>query len=110
MDIQLRDTAGATIVAVSGKLDALTAADYETAMKGLFADGKTRLVIDFSGLTYISSAGLRVLLAAAKQAKAAGGATMFAGVKGNVLAVIEMTGFASILSLHDTVEAALGAL
>lgn len=110
MDIQLHDAAGATIVAVAGKLDALTAADYEKAMKGLFADGKTRCVVDFSELTYISSAGLRVLLAAAKQTKAAGGQTVFAGVKGNVLSVIEMTGFSLILSLHDTVDAALGAM
>lgn len=110
MDIQISEAAGVAIVAVSGKLDALTAPAYEKAMKALFADGKTRSVIDFSELTYISSAGLRGLLAAAKQAKAAGGGIAFAGVKGNVLAVIEMTGFATILSLHDTVDAALGAL
>lgn len=110
MNIQFRDSAGVTIVAVDGKLDALTAADYEKAMKGLLADGKTRCVIDFSELTYISSAGLRVLLAAAKQAKAAGGETSFAGVRGNVLAVIEMTGFDSILPMHETVDAALGAM
>ena len=110
MNIQFRDSAGVTVVAVAGKLDALTAADYETTMKALLADGKTRCVVDFSELTYISSAGLRVVLAAAKSTKAAGGETRFAGVTGNVLAVIEMTGFNSILSLHDSVDAALGAM
>jgi anti-anti-sigma factor len=110
MTIEVRELAGAPVVAVSGKLDALTAADYENAMDRLFADGKAQFVVDFAGLTYISSAGLRVLLAAAKQSKARGGQALFANVHGNVLNVIEMTGFASILSLHESVEAALKAL
>jgi anti-anti-sigma factor len=110
MEIRVRESAGAPVVAVSGKLDALSAGDYEEAMNRLFADGKARFVVDFAGLTYISSAGLRAILSAAKQSKARGGQAAFANVRGNVLNVMEMTGFASILSLHDSVDAALKAL
>ena len=109
MKIEVRESAGAPIVAVSGKLDALSAGDYEKAMDRLFADGNARFVVDFADLTYISSAGLRALLMAAKRSKARGGQTLFANTHGNVLNVIEMTGFASILSLHELVEAALKA-
>ncbi len=110
MKIEIRESAGALVVAVSGKLDTLTAADYEKAMDRLFADGKAQFVVDFADLTYISSAGLRALLVAAKQLKARGGQALFANARGNVLNVIEMTGFASVISLHESVEAALKAL
>jgi anti-anti-sigma factor len=110
MKIEIRESAEAPVVAVSGKLDALTAAEYEKAMDRLFADGKAKFVVDFADLTYISSAGLRALLGAAKRSKASGGQALFANARGNVLNVIEMTGFASILSLHESVEAALKAL
>lgn len=110
MEIQVREAAGAAVVAVSGKLDALSAGEYEEAMNRLFAAGKVRFVVDFSGLTYISSAGLRVILAAAKQSKAQGGQAAFANAWGNVLNVLEMTGFTSILKLHGSVDAALKAL
>jgi anti-anti-sigma factor len=110
MEIRVLESAGAPVVTVSGKLDALSAGDYEEAMNRLFADGKARFVVDFADLTYISSAGLRAILAAAKELNARGGRAAFANVRGNVLNVIEMTGFATILSLHDSVDAALKAL
>ena len=109
MDIQIRESGAACVVTVAGKLDTLTAGDYEKAMNQLIAQDKTRLVIDFAELSYISSAGLRVLLSTAKQLKPKGGQALFANVQGNVLEVFEMTGFSTILGLHDSVDAALAA-
>ena len=69
MDIQIEQSGDAWVVSVAGKLDALSAGDYEKAVNQLLADGKTRLVINFAELSYISSAGLRVLLSTAKLLK-----------------------------------------
>ena len=110
MEIQIRESGAACVVTVAGKLDTLTAGDYEKAMNQLIAQDKTRLVIDFAELSYISSAGLRVLLATAKQLKPKGGLTVFANLQGNVREVFEMTGFCTILGLYDSVDAALAAL
>ena len=88
----------------------LSAGDYEKVMSQLIAEGKTRFVVDFAKLDYISSAGLRVLLTTAKQLKPKGGAALFANVPGHVREVFAVTGFDSILELHETVDAALAAL
>ena len=110
MEIRIQESGRACVVSVAGKLDALTADDYEKAVNQLIADGKIRFVVDFSELSYISSAGLHVLLVSAKQLKAKGGLALFANLLGNVREVFEMTGFSTILGLHDSVDAALAAL
>lgn len=110
MEIRIQESGRAWVVAVAGKLDALSAGDYEKAINQLIAEGKTRFVVDFAKLDYISSAGLRVLLTTAKQLKPKGGAALFANVPGHVREVFAVTGFDSILDLHDTVDAALAAL
>ena len=110
MEIQIKDSGGACVISVAGKLDAISASDYEKAMNQLIADGKTRFVVDFSELSYISSAGLRVLLSTAKQLKPKGGLALFANLQGNVQEVIEMTGFSTILGIHDSIDSALAAL
>ncbi|MBK5914197.1 STAS domain-containing protein [Rhodocyclus purpureus] len=107
MEIQVQERGNAWIVAVTGKLDAVSAADYEKTVRQLIADGKTRFVVDFAELSYISSAGLRVLLSTAKQLKPVGGEVRFANLQDNVREVFEMTGFSSILGIHPSVDAAL---
>lgn len=109
MEIQIQESGNAWVVSVAGKLDAVSAADYEKAVSQLIAEGKTALVADFANLSYISSAGLRVLLSTAKQLKPKGGKVVFANLQDNVREVFEMTGFSSILSIHPSVEAALAA-
>ena len=110
MEIQIQESGKAWVVSVAGKLDAVSAGDYEKAVSQLIADGKTCLVVDFVNLSYISSAGLRVLLSTAKQLKPKGGAVVFASLQDNVREVFEMTGFSSILGIHPSLEAALAAL
>ena len=110
MKIDVQTSENAWIVSVSGKLDAVSAADYEKAISALIDEGKLRLVVDFAELSYISSAGLRVLLSTAKQLKPKGGVALFAGLQDNVREVFEMTGFSAILGIHPSTEAALAAL
>ena len=110
MEITTQASGNAWIVAVSGRLDTLTAPEYEKTLSTLIDDGKIHLVVDFSALTYISSAGLRALVATGKKLKKAGGNAVFAKLQENVRDVFEMTGFHTMLSLFDSVEDALAAL
>jgi len=109
MEIQIKASSNAWIVSVAGKLDALSAGEYEKAVSQLITEGKTRLVVDFAELSYISSAGLRVLLSTAKQLKPKGGVALFVNLQDGVRDVLEMTGFSSILAIHPSVDAALAA-
>lgn len=110
MDIRIREDGGAVVISATGKLDALTAPEYEKTLNRLIGEGKTRFVVDFDALTYISSAGLRALLATSKAIGGKGGKMVFANVKGSVREVFDMTGFSTMLSLHDSVPAAVAAL
>ncbi|MDD2318627.1 MAG: STAS domain-containing protein [Geobacteraceae bacterium] len=107
MEIQVRKEGSATIVAVSGKMDAVTAPDYEQRLRELLDQGAKTFVNDFSNLVYISSAGLRSILATAKALKSQDGALLFAGIKGPVKDVFEISGFGSLFQLHDTLDSAL---
>jgi anti-sigma B factor antagonist len=89
---------GKACYAVEGRLDTTTAPDLESALKGDMG-GITELVMDFSKLDYISSAGLRVLLSAHKVMSKKGGMKL-THVNEMVQEVFEVTGFSDILTIE----------
>jgi anti-anti-sigma factor len=107
MDIQTQKETNATVLTLSGRMDAVTAPEFESVIKQLIADNITSFVVDFKGLDYISSAGLRALLATAKLLKGKGGQLRFANIVGTVKEVFDISGFGSIFQMHDSVAAAL---
>jgi len=110
MEIQTNKEANVTIVSITGRLDAVTAPEYEKKVRELIDGGDIRFVVDFAHLDYISSAGLRGLLVTAKLLKAKGGQVRFASVVGTVKEVFDISGFGSIFQMDDTVTASLAAL
>lgn len=109
MELQTQLNGNTLIVAVSGRLDAVTAPAYEAKIRELI-DANNRLVIDFAALEYISSAGLRGLLLTAKLLKAKNGEVCLANADGNVKSVFDMSGFSALFKMADSIEAALAAL
>ena len=87
-----------TILKVDGRLDTSTAPELEAALKEA-ADSADKIVLDFSKLDYVSSAGLRVLLATHKKMAAKGGMTV-TGVNDIVNEIFEITGFSDILDIE----------
>lgn len=106
MQIQIQKEDKATIVRVSGKMDAVTAPDYEKRLQELVATGDKIFINDFSDLVYISSAGLRSILATAKTLKAQNGKLVFSGIKGPVKDVFEISGFGSLFQMHESLDSA----
>ena len=84
-------------IALEGRLDTMTAPDLEKELNASMKDAES-LVMDFSKLDYISSAGLRVLLSAHKMMVAKGGMKV-TNVNEIVAEVFEVTGFADILDI-----------
>jgi anti-anti-sigma factor len=110
MNIQVEEIGGVTIIPLEGRLDGNNAGVAEGVFLGLFAEGKGTFVFDFSELQYISSAGLRVILVAAKKLRASKGRMICANLAEQVYDVFEMSGFTSILEIAGTKEEALAKL
>jgi anti-sigma B factor antagonist len=108
MEIQVHAREQVTIVEIAGSVDSLTAETLTSAMRGEIERERSRLVADFRQVEYISSAGLRALLATVKDARRLGGDLRLAGVSPQVLRVLEISGFTTILNLFDGVDAAVG--
>ena len=87
------------ILKIEGRLDTTTAPTLEKTINEIL-DGVTELVLDMNQLTYVSSAGLRVLLSTQKKMNKLGTMKLI-GVCEEVMEVFEMTGFADILNIEN---------
>ncbi|MBU6281093.1 STAS domain-containing protein [bacterium] len=110
MKIDAEQVRGATVLRATGRLDGTSTAEFEkTVTDALAAAGQGRVVIDMKGVEYVSSAGLRSLLLAAKRAKGGGQPFSVAALSPAVREIFEISGFGSIIPTHARVEDALGA-
>jgi len=107
MDIQAENHGRTTVVCVVGSVDGMTADSFTSALQSQIEQGNIELVADLSGVTYMSSAGLRALLATVKHARQCGGDFRLASVLPAVLRVLDMSGFTSILKLYGDVDTAV---
>ena len=98
MTIEIKANADATTIAVAGRLDSTTAPILDKTINEDIKDVKN-LILDIAGVTYISSAGLRVLLSAQKKMQKIGSMKV-RNVCPEVMEVFEMTGFADILVIE----------
>ena len=98
MTIAKQQNGSALTLALEGRLDTVTSPELEKELKASL-DGADSLVLDFSKLDYISSAGLRVLLSAHKQMSGKGGMKV-TNVNEIVREVFDVTGFADILTVE----------
>jgi anti-sigma B factor antagonist len=98
------------VLSVSGRIDATTSKDLETMLSGLIDQNKSEIVIDLHGVTYISSIGLRVLLAAQKKARTKNGGIRLASLQPFVREVFEMTGFTRLFSIYSHQSEALSCM
>lgn len=98
---------GSRLLALRGRIDSASAAVFEQAVLDLFAVPGRRAVLDFSAVDYISSAGLRVVLMAAKRARQGQGRLLLCGLLPHVREVFEISGFLKIIDAVDERAAAL---
>ena len=98
MDIKKTKNDTTLTLAIQGRIDTTTAPQLETELKADL-DGVTELRLDFTGVEYISSAGLRVLLSAQKLMSRQG-KMVLSHVNESVMEVFEVTGFSDILTIE----------
>ena len=98
MNIIKTQNEGKTVLAISGRLDTVTAPQLQGALLPEF-DSVKEIELDFTELAYVSSAGLRVLLTAEKTAKAKGGSMTLTHVSTDIAEIFKMTGFEDFLHI-----------
>ncbi len=96
------------IVIISGKVDTTTSPMLETKLNELIEGNVTKFLINFQNVSYISSAGLRVLLTTAKKLKTTAGQMRICCLNEVVQEIFEISGFGSILSVFKTEDEAIG--
>lgn len=107
MDIDVKKSGQALVVSVTGRIDTVSAPDFQQKIEEILAQGETRIVVDLEKLDYVSSAGLRSILIGAQKAKAVRGSLSCCALRGMVKKVFEISGFGTMLPIFDSVEDAL---
>jgi anti-anti-sigma factor len=99
----------ATIVAMLPRIDANNAASVQEGLADIIASGTATILCDFSATTYISSAGLRALLATAQQLQKSSGRLGLFAVRDLVKEVLDIAGFSKMLPVYASEDEALAA-
>lgn len=107
MQVQVVQHDTITVLIAEGSLDSLSADSLTQILDAQIQAGNTRLVVDLKAVHYTSSAGLRSLLMALKGARREGGDLRLGAAQPNVMEVLSLAGFTSIIKTFDDVSAAI---
>ena len=98
------------VLRLEGEIDLHVSADIAIALREMIARHPSRLVVDLTGVTYIDSSGLAVLINAVNDVEEYGGRLMIAGVQKDVETIIESGGLSEFFLAFPHVDAALAAI
>ncbi|MFO1257233.1 MAG: STAS domain-containing protein [Gammaproteobacteria bacterium] len=101
---------GKTVVTLDGRIDSSAAVEFESHMIQVINGGCNTMLVDFTNLVFISSAGLRVLLLAAKKVRPYGGKVLLCALSQDVQEVFDISGFSSIFSIYKTRQEAIDSM
>ena len=107
VEIKTVNRGDATIVSITGRIDTATAPELELAINKEIEGGHRKILLDFSGVPYISSGGLRVLLATAKKLRNPGDKFALCSLSAEVHKILKLTGFTTIFSIYPSEGEAL---
>ena len=107
MNIHATKEGNAIVMSLKGRLDAVASSEFETSLLDWISKGENNFLLNFSELEYISSAGLRSILATSKKLKKNQGKIFLTGLHGPVEEVFKISGFISIFRVFASAEAAL---
>jgi anti-anti-sigma factor len=113
MELASRRLADTVVLSPTGRIDHASAEGFRAALTPHLAgcaDGQDRVVLDLGAVEYVSSAGLRVLMLAAKQARSQGGTLVVAALAPLVREVFDISRFSLVFPIYPTVRDALAAV
>ena len=100
MEIQTEQVGDIHVVTVGGRLDGIYGSAFANQIGALITGTNPKVLIDFTDVEYVSSAGLRALLVLVKKSKAVGGVFALCGVNEQVREVLDISGFTPMFSIY----------
>lgn len=107
MKTEVQQENNSRIVAVTGNVDALTAPDLAKTISDQITEGHVNLVVNLIGVEFMSSAGLRTLLGAVKEARSQGGDLRIVSTNPGIDKVLKMSGFHNIAKVFSSQDEAV---
>ena len=107
MEITTRDENDVKILLIEGELDTTSSPEAEAYLNNLREAGTQKILLNFEKLDFVSSAGLRVLLATAQELKTAGGGLRVCNLNADVKEVFDISGFSTLLMVFENEEKGL---
>lgn len=107
LEISSASVGALTVVAVAGEVDVYTAPALDEVLSAAIAEGRADLVVDLSGVSFLDSTGLGVLVKALKRAREADGSLAVATESERVLKVFRITGLDLVIPVYATAEEAV---
>jgi anti-anti-sigma factor len=104
MEIQSYQQDQIEVVSIQGSIDAITAGEVTDFFLKQISNGQVRLVMDLSGVDFMSSSGLRAILVVLKESRKQGGDLRLCSAQMGVERVLKMAGFSSILKAFDSLD------
>ena len=108
MNIEMRELKHVSVVKVSGRVDSSTAPDLEKSLQNLLDSERNHIALDLQATDYMSSAGLRVLVAMHKATKKNGGGLCLAQPSVRVNEVLDLAGLTPVFTVYPDVVDAVG--
>ena len=107
MNVKTQAEKGYSVVILEGRLDISNSSQFEQDCMQWIEQGQRRFILDLGALEYISSAGLRSILAATKKLKAQNGSLALCALSGLVEEVVTVSGFDNILQVFPDLDQAM---
>jgi anti-sigma B factor antagonist len=109
LSIETDNTKSVSVMKVKGRVDSETAPELDAALSKLLGDGRNKIVLDLQSVDYLSSAGLRALVKALKDAQGSGGDVHLASVSEPIEVILRTVGMLQMFKMYSTSdEAAAG--
>ncbi|GAA1914033.1 anti-sigma factor antagonist BldG [Nocardioides lentus] len=105
LTLETRDLDGRAVVVVSGEVDVYTAPRLRDCLTELVSAGHRRLVVDMTGVEFLDSTGLGVLVGGLKKVRAEDGSLELVCSSARLLRIFSITGLASVFTIHDSTAA-----
>ena len=107
MEISVKEYKRVAVITISGRVDSVTADEFESELIQAIDGGYTNLVLDLAAVDFLSSAGLRVLVTVRKRVTGAGGDIRIAQPSKQVIETLEITGLNTLFTTYPDRESAI---
>lgn len=110
MEIPAQREGGAVVAEASGRIDSSNSREFHSGLEAAIALHDAAVVLDFENVSYISSAGMRVILLTAKSLQSSGAKFVLCSMQDPIREVFRISGFDKIIPIHDSRSDAMAAV